>query len=619
MKLRLTAALCSSLLLALSFPLTLPALPTWVLGSLPFDLPADPALGSFTIPGLPTDLGYLQFPALAFVALVPLLLAVRGARKPHEAFILGQVFGFVWLMLTLLWIMSFGIVPVLLLSLYFALPIGFFTWLTWNLMQLPASRNMHVVRLLWGVPLLWTALEYLRSFGLWAFPWNLLGYTLAPYPLLAQTADIGGVYSVSFLIMLVNALIVLLISSAGTFGLRVKHAALAVLLLAAASGYGWWRMQHLPPEGKGSPLTFELIQGGLSSKDAWSEERYQQSMDTYVGATRKALGLPPRASTYSASGSIKIEQPDPALVKPSAPVGDVLVVWPEGALLRAVDFGPAGDGVPFEVGQLVSDNPAHALLWGAIGYPPVPVPKVEPPPPVSEQAVQHANPPGTVAATPSAANTAGPSQIDIRNLSGTTQPITPFNPQPAPAVGLSDNVGSAMTLTKPNEMRTTRDKPAPQKPTSTKPARERNKQKKKAAIKPKPKPKLLVPPLPQLMNGCILTSRESSSWQYSKIRLVPYGEVTPFRGIVTILRFPWEFGRDLSVGREIKAIKWRGHSVGPLICFDNVFPFIANAEARAGAGYLVLMTNNSWYPMRSGIRQHGDLDVLRAIETRRPL
>ena len=31
------------------------------------------------------------------------------------------------------------------------------------------------------------------------------------------------------------------------------------------------------------------------------------------------------------------------------------------------------------------------------------------------------------------------------------------------------------------------------------------------------------------------------------------------------------------------------------------------------------MTNNSWYPMRSGIRQHCDIDVLRAIETRRPL
>jgi apolipoprotein N-acyltransferase len=124
----------------------------------------------------------------------------------------------------------------------------------------------------------------------------------------------------------------------------------------------------------------------------------------------------------------------------------------------------------------------------------------------------------------------------------------------------------------------------------------------------------------RLVNGCILTSREGSTWPYSKIRLVPYGEVTPFRGIVTFLHFPWDFGGvDLNAGRDLKPLVWRGHSIGAMICFDNIFSFIPRAEAKAGAQFLVVMTNNSWYPMRSGIRQHCDIDVFRAIETRRPL
>ena len=38
-----------------------------------------------------------------------------------------------------------------------------------------------------------------------------------------------------------------------------------------------------------------------------------------------------------------------------------------------------------------------------------------------------------------------------------------------------------------------------------------------------------------------------------------------------------------------------------------------------GAEGLILVTNNSWYKLHSGIRQHCDMDVLRAVEYARPL
>jgi apolipoprotein N-acyltransferase len=618
-KSRLLGALLSALLLALSFPLTLLPLPPWLLGTLPIDLPSDPALGSFTIPGLPTQLGYLQFPWMAFVALVPLLMAVRAARRSGEAFVLGIACGIPWLILTMLWLVSFGFVPVLLLAIYFSLPLGLFTWFSWHLMHMPALAKLKVARLVWGLPLLWTAIEYLRSFGMWAFPWNFLGYPLAAYPMLAQTADIGGVYLVSFLVVLCNVLIVTMLSSAGTVGLRAAHVSFASLLLIAAFGYGWWRDKHPGPETKQRPLTFELVQGGLSSREEWDDESYRKSLDAYAGTTRDLLGvnsvespftsrpvwnsLPPAAppptggNTVTTPGYVSPHPVQQIVVPPSTkpkhrtPIGDVLVVWPEGALLKrgGFDLGEDGDGAPYEVRQLVEGNPAHALLWGALGF--RPATKKTPEPPTA------------------AVSTAPPSVVP------NTQPFRPVESKPT---SVFPQTGPSRTFPQPIASSTSAPTSGarPQRETTRKTAKPRKlKRVHVMSDAERMREKRL-----RLVNGCILTSREGSTWPYSKIRLVPYGEVTPFRGIVTFLHFPWDFGGvDLNAGREMKPLEWRGHKFGALICFDNIFSFISRTEAKAGAQYLVVMTNNSWYPMRSGIRQHCDIDVFRAIETRRPL
>jgi apolipoprotein N-acyltransferase len=99
---------------------------------------------------------------------------------------------------------------------------------------------------------------------------------------------------------------------------------------------------------------------------------------------------------------------------------------------------------------------------------------------------------------------------------------------------------------------------------------------------------------------------------------VPYGEVVPFRGIVRFLSYPWG-DEDISEGRTIEPFSFAGHKLGVQVCYDNQFGFISRSSARQGAEALLLVTNNSWYDLPSGIRQHCDIDQLRAIETRRAL
>src|SRR5438132_1618389 len=55
------------------------------------------------------------------------------------------------------------------------------------------------------VPIVWTALEFLRSFLISGFAWYFLGHSQHAYLAVIQIADITGVYGITFLIAAVNA------------------------------------------------------------------------------------------------------------------------------------------------------------------------------------------------------------------------------------------------------------------------------------------------------------------------------------------------------------------------------------------------------------------------------
>ena len=56
-----------------------------------------------------------------------------------------------------------------------------------------------------------------------------------------------------------------------------------------------------------------------------------------------------------------------------------------------------------------------------------------------------------------------------------------------------------------------------------------------------------------------------------------------------------------------------------LICYEDVFPGLARANAAAGAEVLVNLTNNAWYGEGAAAYQHAAHSALRAAETRRPV
>ena len=145
---------------------------------------------------------------LAFVCLVPLLLAIRRL-SPWRAFAAGQLAGMAFFTGAFWWVnvamVTFGGMP---------------NWLSIPALELlVAWCAFHwalaagIVRLLdaglgwpmgWTLAPVWMATELMRNYFCSGFPWANLGYSQTRNLWFHQLASLGGVYGIAFAVALVN-------------------------------------------------------------------------------------------------------------------------------------------------------------------------------------------------------------------------------------------------------------------------------------------------------------------------------------------------------------------------------------------------------------------------------
>lgn len=122
-------------------------------------------------------------------------------------------------------------------------------------------------------------------------------------------------------------------------------------------------------------------------------------------------------------------------------------------------------------------------------------------------------------------------------------------------------------------------------------------------------------------NGAVLVRPDGtlSSWYYKR-HLVPFGEFLPgvgrLRGWLPQLN---ALPDDVQPGRDPGLIALGGLRLGPLVCYESIFPDLARRSVRAGADLLVVITNDAWYKRSIALHQHLAQAALRAVETRRPV
>jgi apolipoprotein N-acyltransferase len=109
----------------------------------------------------------------------------------------------------------------------------------------------------------------------------------------------------------------------------------------------------------------------------------------------------------------------------------------------------------------------------------------------------------------------------------------------------------------------------------------------------------------------------SSGERYDKIHLVPYGEYVPLREWLGFVSKLVTEASDFSPGSGIVVMKTEGARIGPLVCFEAIFPPLVRRFTAGGAQVLVNLTNDAFLGDSAGPRQHLALAQIRSVENRR--
>ena len=147
---------------------------------------------------------------LVWIALVPFLYAILNIKKEFKNKIplLGGLLGIIFYFGSLYWLFaifkSFAIILILILCTYL--------YLYAFILNFMLSKSENKFTILYLPSILWIAIEYIKSEGWWLkFSWMNLGYSQHNFLPILQFASIFGQYGLSFLIVLVNSVIIFLI------------------------------------------------------------------------------------------------------------------------------------------------------------------------------------------------------------------------------------------------------------------------------------------------------------------------------------------------------------------------------------------------------------------------
>ena len=248
-------------------------------------------------------------PAIAWIALVPLLIALSGravpsvldgrnradrpsGQPPLRAFRLGLAAGLVYFIGTIYWtstvVGTYGqlatpvaVFAMLLLAAYLALYPAVAALAT----SLLIARTGAVG--LFFAPAAWVATEFLRGFLFGGFPWVPLGNSQVTVLPVAQLASLLGVYGLSALVVFVNAGIAYALLTTGQR--RIRAVAAVAVVLVAIAGWGTRRIADGAHTREGTPIRVGLVQGNIEQELKWRPDQARRIFTTYIAMTRDVV------------------------------------------------------------------------------------------------------------------------------------------------------------------------------------------------------------------------------------------------------------------------------------------------------------------------------------------
>lgn len=197
-------------------------------------------------------------------------------RPIHLTAIYAFFYSLVYFGISFFWIYGFWLPAVFLIIPIYAIFYSMFFICTAII-----GKKLKKIRYL-AVPMLWVSCELLRSAGFHGLIWNFLGNSQWKYPVIIQSADIFGVWGISFLILLGNSAVSDVICSLLDKGsvskaFRKNAVKILVFLILFLSNifYGiivFNYYQHMSLLSKKEKLA--LLQPDIDWHDTWWEHRW---------------------------------------------------------------------------------------------------------------------------------------------------------------------------------------------------------------------------------------------------------------------------------------------------------------------------------------------------------
>ena len=230
---------------------------------------------------------------LAWVGLIPLLVCLKLTSSWKTAFWCGYVTGVIFFFGMTYWIIllypfanifvtTLGCVAlVAYLAVYPAIFAAFLSRLPWQ----------SGLRFVFIVPVIWTGLEWVRSWMLTGFPWGSMGYSQWNNICAIQIASITGVHGVSFIVLLFNAAIANLICVYPFWRRQLKATAVPILIVIACLVYGVFITSTPPPAT--STIQVVLIPGNVRQDEKWNAQNRPAIFKKYINLIKKANAAQP--------------------------------------------------------------------------------------------------------------------------------------------------------------------------------------------------------------------------------------------------------------------------------------------------------------------------------------
>jgi apolipoprotein N-acyltransferase len=230
---------------------------------------------------LPNEIFRTGNPAFGPVCIAPAVVAVCLAPTFGAAALLGVVFGAVSTALSSFWLMFFQDFSI---WTYGGTILGY---VGYNALLFAFLRGFSTVARRYRpfvLAMAWALYEYFKSVGFLGYPWGLVAYPLSDFLPLVQFIDTTGIWGLSFLTALANALVaewamfawnaappLPAVSRRGPARLAwrsmlARDAAFAGIVLACVLGYGFFRLAQPAPASRTANLL--LVQQNINPWDS---------------------------------------------------------------------------------------------------------------------------------------------------------------------------------------------------------------------------------------------------------------------------------------------------------------------------------------------------------------